>query len=142
MVFKSVITNDSYPTPSLIYESLDKEFQFDDFDPCPLHNPSNVDGLTLSWKKTTFCNPPYSRLQTTKRFGIGWIEKSYSEALKGKTVILLLPVRSDTRWFHEFILDKGFEVRFIKNRLKFGTARPAPFPSCIVIMKILDDLKE
>jgi hypothetical protein len=49
MVFKSLQTNDSYPTPSLIYELLDAEFHFDIFDPCPLGNPQNIDGLTMTW---------------------------------------------------------------------------------------------
>jgi hypothetical protein len=48
MVFKSLVTNDSSPTPSLIYELLNTEFNFDSFDPCPLNNPENIDGLAMA----------------------------------------------------------------------------------------------
>lgn len=46
---------------------------------------------------------------------------------------MLLPARTDTQWFHDYIYGKA-EVRFIRGRLKFGEARnSAPFPSMIVI---------
>lgn len=50
----------------------------------------------------------------------------------GGTVVMLVPARTDTRWWHNYIR-KG-EVRFIKGRLKFNDGdSPAPFPSAIVI---------
>jgi hypothetical protein len=49
-------------------------------------------------------------------------------------VVMLLPARTDTRWWHEWVM-KG-EVRFIRGRLKFGGAKnSAPFPSVIVVFK-------
>lgn len=46
---------------------------------------------------------------------------------------MLLPARTDTRWFHDYIYGKT-EVRFIKGRLKFGSCQNvAPFPSMVVI---------
>ena len=77
-----------------------------------------------------FCNPPYGR-------GIGkWVEKAYMESQKPNTlVVMLIPARTDTKWFHEFIYGKA-EVRFVKGRLKFGGSKGnAPFPSMIVIFK-------
>ena len=51
----------------------------------------------------------------------------------GATVVMLLPARTDTRWFHDYIYGKA-EVRFIRGRLKFGGSKnSAPFPSMVVI---------
>lgn len=51
---------------------------------------------------------------------------------------MLIPARTDTKAFHNFILGKAQEIRFIKGRLKFEIERKenkeaAPFPSMIVI---------
>ena len=78
-----------------------------------------------------FCNPPYGR-ELPK-----WIEKCYKES-SNATVVMLIPARTDTKAFHEYIYNKA-EIRFIKGRVKFlidgeqGDA--APFPSMIVIFK-------
>jgi len=71
-------------------------------------------------------NPPYgSEIKN-------WVHK----ASKAKAIVVcLLPARTDTRWFHEYIYNKA-EIRFIKGRLKFsGSKNSAPFPSMIVIFK-------
>lgn len=63
-------------------------------------------------------------------------KKSYEEAQKpNTTVVMLIPARTDTKYFHEYIY-KRHEVRFVKGRLKFGAGKcGAPFPSMLVIMK-------
>lgn len=123
VVFSSA-TNDWY-TPKEVFEGLHKEFNFQD-DPCPLN--SLIDGLSRDWKSPAFVNPPYSDLKT-------WSKKAYEEAQKGCTSVLLIPSRTDTKWWHDYIL-KAQEIRFIKGRLKFGGCKNnAPFPSCIVVFK-------
>ena len=74
-----------------------------------------------------FCNPPYSNIAK-------WVEKAYVEAQKPNTLaVLLIPVRTDTKWFHKYIYNQQ-EVRFIKGRLRFkGSSNNAPFPSMIVV---------
>ncbi len=76
-----------------------------------------------------FCNPPYSNIKE-------WVKKCYEEALKPNTiVVLLIPARTDTRYFHDYIIHRS-EIRFIKGRLRFGEAKTgAPFPSMIVIFR-------
>ena len=76
-----------------------------------------------------FCNPPYSQIAQ-------WVEKAYRESQQDETlVVLLIPARTDTRYFHEFIYHRA-ELRFIKGRLKFGNAKnSAPFPSMIIIYR-------
>ena len=84
-----------------------------------------MDGLKQEWKGVCWCNPPYGR-------EIGkWVEKAYKSNCM---VVMLLPARTDTKWFHDFCL-KGI-ISFIKGRLKFGNAKNcAPFPSMIVIFE-------
>lgn len=117
-------TND-WATPLAVYEKLNEEFRFD-FDPCPLK--SKFDGLKISWKKRNFVNPPYSNLAE-------WIRKSFEEWRNGKLVVMLIPARTDTKAFHQYIFGNA-EVRFIQGRLKFGNStNSAPFPSCVVVFK-------
>lgn len=115
-----------WQTPDDVYEKLNAEFRFT-FDPCP-HNPT-FDGLSVDWKESNFVNPPYGR-EIPK-----WIKRGYEEHLKGKTVVFLIPSRTDTRWFSDYIL-QATEVRFFKGRLHFDNAKTsAPFPSMVVVFK-------
>lgn len=96
-----------------------------------------MDGLSQSWiGEIAWCNPPYGREIKL------WVEKAYeSTKIVGcnTSVVMLLPARTDTRWFHEFIYNNPLcSVKFIKGRLKFsGSKNSAPFPSMIVTFKSL-----
>jgi len=115
-----------WQTPDGVYKQLNDEFNFD-FDPCPYPKSKNFDGLTCEWGKSNFVNPPYGR-EIPK-----WAKKAYEEAQKGKGVVLLVPSRTDTRYWHDYFM-KADEIRFIKGRLKFkGATNSAPFPSAIII---------
>ena len=75
-----------------------------------------------------FCNPPYGR-------EIGkWVKKAFrTNEDHGNLVVMLLPARTDTKWFHDYIYHKA-EIRFIRGRLKFGDSKnSAPFPSMVVV---------
>lgn len=124
VLFSSQYMN--WKTPKAVYQVLDAEFRFD-FDPCP-SNPT-FDGLNIEWGESNFVNPPYGR-ELTK-----WIKKGFEEWKKGKTIVFLIPSRTDTKAWHEYIM-KATEIRFIKGRLKFGEAtNSAPFPSAIIVFK-------
>tara|TARA_R110002110_G_scaffold372172_1_gene582220 strand:+ start:53 stop:697 length:645 start_codon:yes stop_codon:yes gene_type:complete len=132
---------DSHSTPQYIKDYVAKTWgKLSDYDPCPLNDDPDTDGLLESWdvggEGVIFVNPPYSALKSTKKHGIGWVEKSYLESHKGgRTIVLLIPARTDTEWFHEFCLPHG-EIEFIKGRIKFGDAKAAaPFPSMYVVFK-------
>ena len=116
-----------WKTPKAVYQVLDAEFRFD-YDPCPIK--PTFDGLESTWGKSNFVNPPYGRL-------IGkWLLKGFLEwQLNKKTVVFLIPSRTDTKWWHDYCM-KATEIRFIKGRLKFDDQKnSAPFPSAIVIFK-------
>lgn len=77
--------------------------------------------------------PPYGREIAD------WVRKCSMEAShENTTAVMLIPARTDTRWFHDYILDLT-EIRFLKGRLRFETdgipGGPAPFPSMIVVMR-------
>lgn len=123
VLFKS--THDNWGTPIDVLQELDQEFNFN-FDPCPLNENPTFDGLSLEWGTSTFVNPPYSKIKAL-------CKKAYEESQKGKTIVMLIPSRTDTRYWHDYIM-KAKEIRFIKGRLKFGGSKnSAPFPSCIVV---------
>lgn len=119
VVFSS--ESDEWGTPQHVFDALNDEFRFtldpcstDDNAKCEAHFTAQDDGLSKSWTgETVFCNPPYSNVKQ-------WVEKCYTESRKKcTTVVALLPSRTDTRWFHEYVYGKA-EIRFIKGRLKFS----------------------
>ena len=106
--------SDNWQTPKDLYDKLDKEFNFD-FDPCPInHDLKKWDGLEIEWKKRNFINPPYSR-----KLKDAFVKKAIEESNKGKLCVLLLPVSTSTKLFHEYILPNKKEIRFLKGRVKF-----------------------
>ena len=135
--------SDEWETPEAFFRALDAEFHFD-LDTCAAAENAKCakyidrarDGLRTPWEGVCWCNPPYGR-------EIGkWVHKAENEAARGCTVVLLLPARTDTRWFHDCLYGKA-ELRFVRGRLKFGAAKnSAPFPSMIAILrggKVNDD---
>lgn len=106
--------SDNWETPEDLYQELNNEFGFD-FDPCPInHDLSLWDGLKIDWKKSNFVNPPYSR-----NLKEAFVKKAIEESKKGKVCVVLLPVSTSTKLFHEYILPNKKEIRFIKGRVKF-----------------------
>ena len=129
---------DLWSTPNDFFDKLNDEFQFT-LDPCSTHENAKCykhfteeeNGLLQDWgNEVVFCNPPYGRQIKD------WVKKAYEESQKDNTtVVMLIPARTDTIYFHEYIYHKA-EIRFIKGRLKFGDAKnSAPFPSMVVIFE-------
>ena len=107
---RNLDNKDHWATPREFYDRLNDEFGFD-FDPCPLH--SEFDGLTIDWGERNFINPPYSR-----RLKEAFIAKAFSESRLGKLCVMLLPVSTSTKVFHETIYPNA-EIRFIRGRVPF-----------------------
>lgn len=127
-----------WETPQNLFNNLNEEFNFT-LDPCSTRENAKCEkyytikenGLIQDWKnETVFCNPPYGA--DIKK----WVQKCYEENIKNNiTIVMLIPARTDTKYFHKFIYNKH-EIRFLKGRLKFGNSKySAPFPSMIVIFK-------
>lgn len=129
--------SDEWSTPYDLFEKLNKEFNFT-LDPCSsdlnylcdYHFTKEDDGLSKDWGgNVVFCNPPYSDIKN-------WVKKCYLESFKpGTTIVMLVPSRTDTKWFHEYIYGYA-EIRFIKGRLRFsGSTQNCTFPSLIAIYR-------
>lgn len=122
-----------HQTPDNVLELVYEFFGTIDLDPASNPPPFNVraqehcylphgNGLDTPWNgSTVFLNPPYGR-------DIGkWIAKAITEP---KEIVMLLPFRSDTKWFTPIQLLARIEI---KGRLKFkGNTSSAPFPSVLV----------
>ncbi len=124
---------DLWSTPQDLFDKYNNLYHFET-DVCAL--PENakcekyytpiVDGLKQEWKGVCWCNPPYGK-DISK-----WIVKAVESSA---TVVMLLPARTDTKWFHNYCLKYG-KIEFLKGRLKFGDSKtPAPFPSMIVVFE-------
>ena len=121
-----------WETPQDLFDVLNKEFNFD-IDVCATAENAKVlnywdkatNGLEQNWSLWgwKWMNPPYGREI------VDWVKKASEE----RQVVALLPARTDTRWFHDYIYKKkGVIIRFLKGRLKFsGAKNSAPFPSMI-----------
>lgn len=144
--------SNEWETPQDLYDKLDEIYHFT-LDPCCTHENAKCkkhytaeeNGLLQDWSNdVVFCNPPYGR-------DIGrWVAKAYNESTKGAKIVMLIPARVDTRWFHQYIYKKeseGIRVEFIKGRLKFvnrsiqsfnsdGRLSPATFPSMLVYFNL------
>lgn len=111
--------SDNWATPKEFYDKLNEEFNFN-FDPCPLnHNLEEWDGLKIDWKERNFINPPYSNKKATGYLKESFVKKAIEESKKGKLCVMLIPVSTSTKLFHEVILPEKPEIRFIKGRIKF-----------------------
>lgn len=126
---------EEWATPQYLFDQLNAEFEFT-LDPCCTHENAKCkkhftkeeNGLAQSWEKErVFCNPPYGRTVGS------WVKKC--STANAELVVLLLPARTDTAWFHDYLYGKS-EIRFIRGRLKYGEAvNSAPFPSMICIFR-------
>jgi site-specific DNA-methyltransferase (adenine-specific) len=124
-----------WATPQSLFDELNNEFHFT-LDPCSTdanakcekHYTIADDGLSHSWDaERVFMNPPYGRVIAH------WVKKA-SKISDGGVCVCVLPARTDTRWFHEYIYGKT-EIRFLKGRVRFNDEGPAPFPTMIVIFR-------
>lgn len=126
-----------WETPTALYQILDDEFGFE-LDVCA--SPENAkadqyltpehDGLTCDWGDAVcWMNPPYGRELSH------WIEKAVTARYLGATVVCLVPARIGSRWFR-LCCREADEIRLLHSRLTFeGADQPAPFPSCIVVLR-------
>lgn len=135
---------DEWSTPQDLFDRLNGEFHFnldvcanESNHKCTMYYDKKQNGLRMPWTgHVVWCNPPYGR-------GIGkWVETAYLEnRAHGTTIVMLLPARTDTKWFHRYVLGHA-EIRFLQGRLKFGDSKnSAPFPSMIAIYTEAKSLK-
>lgn len=126
-----------WETPRELFERINAVWRFDldaassDANAlCTDHFTAETDGLAQSWEdRRVWVNPPYGR-------DIGrWVAKAHEESRKGAIVVMLLPARTDTRWWHGHVAHAD-EVAFFKGRIHFCLGgvpqNSATFPSALV----------
>lgn len=126
---------DQWATPQSFFDDWAKLFPFTldvcadaSNAKCERYFDREADGLRQDWAPDVcWMNPPYGR-------EIGrWVKKAYEESQKGATVVCLLPSRTDTAWWHDYVMEHA-EVVFVRGRIKFGDATTgAPFPSAVAV---------
>lgn len=112
-----------WETPQDLFDRLNAIHHFEidlcataDNAKCERYYSPEDDALTQEWTGVCWCNPPYGRT-------VGkWVEKA--ARCKAK-VVMLLPARTDTQWFHKWVLPYG-KVEFLPGRLKFGGGGATP----------------
>ena len=135
---------DEWETPQYIYDKLHQEFDFT-LDPCASKENAKCkkfytiedDGLKQDWSgERVFMNPPYGRYTGRKSVLEFWVKKAYEESLKYTIVVCLIPARTDTLYWHDYIFPYAAQIRFIKRRVRFigdGKLDNAPFASAVVL---------
>ena len=129
--------SNEWETPQELYDELNKQYGVK-LDPCATEKSAKCDkyytkeddGLAQNWRdEIVFMNPPYGR-EISK-----WVEKAYIESIHEDCIVVcLIPSRTDTKYWHDYIFSKAHKIMFIKGRLKFsGHKNSAPFPSAIVV---------
>ena len=131
---------DNWASPKHIVQQVVEEFGIIDLDPaasksnsvCKRFFDESMDGLKQGWvADLVYTNPPYGRILNE------WVKKALNEYDLGhaQRIVMLLPSRTCTRWFHALYERPDVEIRFIKGRLKYGDGKQAaPFPSMLVII--------
>ena len=104
----SSATNE-WATPQDFFDKLNMQFDFN-LDPCATAENAKCEkfftiednGLEQDWSKyRVFCNPPYGR-------GLkDWVRKAYEESKKGALVVMLIPARTDTSYWHDYVVGGG-----------------------------------
>ena len=120
---------DSRFTPPDFMNRIYAAFGAIDLDPCAnLLSPvvarrrillsEGGDGLVDDWSgDVVFVNPPFSAL-------LKWLRRAHDQWRAGnvKTVVCLVPVRTDSAWFHETLVSDA-EIYLLKGRVRFLDAR-------------------
>ena len=127
--------SDEYHTPQALFDHYDHIFHFD-VDVAATKNNAKCerfftkanDGLKQEWGKTNWLNPTFSSIQK-------WMKKAYESARLGAVVVALLPARTDTQWFRDYV--SHAEIELLEGRIKFGGgASTAPFPSMVAVWRM------
>jgi phage N-6-adenine-methyltransferase len=140
---RALCTSESelYETPHDLFDRLNSSFAFTldvcatpENAKCPTFYTVADDGLAQPWDGVIWCNPPYGKPIAR------WLAKANEAAKAGATVVCLVPVRTDSRWWHDHVA--MHEVEFLPGRLRFvGRKHRAPFASAVVTMRPAADAK-
>ncbi len=124
-----------YTTPDKLFQPLNDEFNFKldaasspQNKKCSLFYTEYDDGLACPWVTSTWCNPPYGQ-QLPK-----WARKGYTEHHeRGITVVMLLPIRSNTKYWRDYIHYGKAEIRFVDWKPAFNGENGFSTPLAVIV---------
>jgi len=141
---RSTPERDEWETPDALFAAYNRDYNFTldaaataKNTKCKKYFTKKDNALEQTWKGRVWCNPPYSQWQK-------FVEKAHNEFNAigcVDSIVMLLPARTDTKAFHDYIWDTDNDcpyddvrVQFIRGRVTFkGAQHGAPFPSMVVI---------
>jgi phage N-6-adenine-methyltransferase len=132
-------TKDNWETPPELFARLDRQWGPFTLDAAADHDNTKCaafiqgDAFEADWAghARVWINPPYGR-------GVikPWVRRALRESHNGRRVVMLLPARTDSEWFHELVIPHAFHIGFIRGRVRFvGASSGAPFPSMVVVFE-------
>jgi len=143
----TTINKQDWTTPQEFVEFIENEYQVtfvldvaasEHNKKAPLYIDIEADGLSKSWEfnregtTTIWCNPPYANQKD-------WVLKAIHESYYGRAdVFMLIPARTSTKLFHDWIIPNALSIGFVRGRLNFGgdeSRGTCAFPSMIVRFK-------
>jgi len=136
--------SEMHGTPDEFFNALDKHWGPFDLDPaasddnakCPFYYTEKENGLIQPWIGRVFVNPPFNR---KKKMYVGpWVAKAWAEVQAGNAelVCMLVPSKTDVKWWHEYVLPYAYRVVYVEGRIPFvnpTNTGGATFPSAVVI---------
>lgn len=117
-------TTQDYLTPQDFIHKILEKYKRQEFDLDTCCSKKNIpakhhfiyphnDGLKSEWKDFNWCNPPYKYCEK-------WVKKAYKEQLMGHSTIMLIPARTETKYYHDYILKRqNIEIDFLRKGLRF-----------------------
>jgi len=134
---KFTSTKQEWETPEILFTPLNAEFNFeldlaadDNNNKCSLYYTEQDNGLVQSWKGICWLNPPFGNKYGTIK---DWVKKSFEETQESGVVVILIPARTNTKWWYNYCM-KAKEIRFVIGRPKFGESKYGlPQPLAIVV---------
>lgn len=132
--------NQERQTPQYVFDYLNDSFGPFDLDPasshenakCYAHFTPEEDGLARLWLGGVFCNPPWNNIYP-------WVAKAIEEVkiCRVSRCVMLLPARTDQKWYHELVMQEASAVYFIRGRINYdlpGVKSPGAFEPSIVVV--------
>src|SRR6185369_5707317 len=95
-----------WETPTELFDIINKEFCFtwdcaadaeNSKVPGGRHFSETMDAMVHPWKGVCWLNPPYGKGYKLSE----WVKKAHKESTMGATVVMLIPARTNTNWFHD-----------------------------------------
>jgi hypothetical protein len=112
-------------TPPEVYLPLLKKFNVSEFDLDVCCSVKNIkakkhfihgvnDGLKEDWERLNWMNPPFTTCEH-------WVIKAAAEQKKGNTTVAILPVRTESKFWQDHILNRrSVNVKFLIKNKKDG----------------------